>query len=179
MFSYVDVENRIPVGHPSRDHLSLDSTLSEVCASIKSFRPREPAASPPEDDKEAGDDDGDFHDAHLANATHWSTTDPEARLYRKGKGRSAKLCHMGHALVESRSGMVVRASVMEASGTAEREAGLELLRNLPERARRRTVGLRQGVRREGLRGGMQGLERHAARRGEAFRRGGGRAHHPA
>ena len=128
----------------SRDHFSLDGTLLEACASIKSFRPREPAASPPEDDEGTGGGGGDFRGARLANATHRSTTDPDARLCRKGQGQSAKLCHMGHALIENRSGMVVGASVTEASGTAEREAGLKLLGKLPKRARRRTVGCDKG-----------------------------------
>ena len=128
----------------SRDHFSLDGTLLEACASIKSFRPKGRAASPPEDDEGAGGGDGDFRGRRLSNATHQSTTDPDARLYRKGKGQSARLCHMGHALIENRSGLVVGASVTEASGTAEREAGLELLRELPGRARRRTVGCDKG-----------------------------------
>ena len=128
----------------SRDHFSLDGTLLEACASIKSFRPKEPAAGPPDEGEGTGGDGGDFRGACLSNATHQSTTDPDARLCRKGRGRSARLCHMGHALVENRSGMVVGASVTEATGTAEREAGLELLGELPRRSRRRTVGCDKG-----------------------------------
>ena len=106
----------------SRDHFSLDGTLLDACAPIKSFRPKKPAAGRPEDDEGTGGSDEDFRGMRLSNATHQSTTDPDARLYRKGKSQSAKLCHMGHALVENRSGMVVGASVTAATGTAEREA---------------------------------------------------------
>ena len=120
----------------SRDRFPLDGALLEACPSIKSFRPQEPAAGPPEDEGTGGD--GDFRGKRPTNATHRSTTDPEARLCRKGKGRSAKLCRMGHALIENRSGMVVGASVTEATGTAGREAGLGLLGEPPKRARRRT-----------------------------------------
>lgn len=99
-----------------------DKLLS--CASIKFFRPKEPAVVPSEDDEGTGGD-GDFHGRCPSNATRQSTMDSDARLYRKGKGQSARLCHMRHALIKNRSGMVVSAPVTETAGTAERKAGLE------------------------------------------------------
>lgn len=109
----------------SRDHFSVDGTLIEAWASMKSFRPKD------------GDDDNgpglgrngerDFHGERRRNDTHESTTDPEARLYRKGNGRESKLCFMGHALMENRNGLVVGGGVTLASGTAEREAALNLI----------------------------------------------------
>ena len=109
----------------SRDHFSVDGTLIEAWASMKSFRP-----------KDGGGNDGtgpgrngerDFHGEKRSNETHESTTDPDARLYRKGHGRESKLCFMGHALMENRNGLVVGGAVTIASGTAEREAALDLI----------------------------------------------------
>ena len=128
----------------SKDHFSLDGTLLEACASIKSFRPRNRPEGPSGDGGGGSGKERDFHGEKLGNKTHRSTTDPDARLFRKGSGQPARLCHMGHALIESRSGLVVAASVSEASGTAEREEGLKLLQGLPRRGRRRTVGCDKG-----------------------------------
>ncbi len=108
----------------SRDHFSVDGTLIEAWASTKSFRP-----------KGGGGDDGppgrnaerDFHGEKRSNRTHESTTDPDARLYRKGNGRESRLCYMGHALMENRNGLVVAGALNRAGGTAEREAALEML----------------------------------------------------
>ena len=88
----------------SQDHFSVDGTLIQAWASIKSFRPKDDATppappGPPEGGRNA---EVDFHGQRLSNDTHRSTTDPEARLPRKGRGREAKLCFMGHALVENR-----------------------------------------------------------------------------
>ncbi|MGQ0572081.1 MAG: transposase, partial [Armatimonadota bacterium] len=80
-----------------------------------------------------------FRGEARSNATHESTTDPQARLYRKGPGREAKLCYMGHVLMENRHGLVVDAQVTQATGTAEREAAREMVKRLP-RAHRVTVG---------------------------------------
>ena len=118
------VEHRKVRGLLSRDHFSVDGTLIEAWASMKSFRPKG------EDDGEGGSGrnaDRDFHGEKRSKATHVSTTDPEARLYRKGNGRESKLCYMGHALMENRHGLVVRGGVTQASGTAERGAGLDLI----------------------------------------------------
>ena len=110
----------------SRDHFSVDGTLIEAWASMKSFRP-----------KGGGDDDNgsgcgrnqerDFHGEKRSNETHESTTDTDARLYRKGNGRESKICFMGHAFMENRNGMVVGGGVTIASGTAEREEALAMI----------------------------------------------------
>lgn len=113
----------------SRDHFSVDGTLIEAWASMKSFRPKE-AESSREDDGPSGRDGNrgrDFRGERRKNETHVSTSDPEARLYRKGRGKEARLCFMGHALMENRNGLVVGALVTHTSGTAEREAALDLI----------------------------------------------------
>ncbi len=110
----------------SDEHFTVDGTLIEAAASLKSFRPRD--GEPP---GTAEDDPGnrwvDFHGEKRSNATHQSTTDPEARLLRKSKGKEAKLVFMGHALMENRNGLLVDFQVSEATGTAERDAVPELL----------------------------------------------------
>lgn len=105
----------------SSEHFSVDGTLIEAWASLKSFRPKdEPAAK---------DNNGwaDFRGRKRSNDTHASTTDPEARLWRKGKGREAKLCFMGHSLMENRNGLLVDMRVTLATGHAERDAALEMV----------------------------------------------------
>jgi transposase len=104
----------------SADHFSVDGTLLEAWASMKSFRPK-------------GDDDqdnngwGDFRGQKRSNETHQSKTDPEAKLMRKGNGREAKLCFAAHALMENRNGLLVDVAVSEANGTCERETALSML----------------------------------------------------
>lgn len=124
-------------GLTSEEHFSVDGTLIEAWASHKSFRR-----------KDGGDDDNpdgpgrnagrNFHGETRSNDTHASTTDPDARMYRKGNGTPAKLCFAGHVLMENRNGLVVDAMVTEANGTAEREAALQMLARRP--AARVTVG---------------------------------------
>jgi transposase len=122
----------------SSDHFSVDGTLIEAWASIKSFRRTD-----------GGDNDRlgpgrnaerDFHKETRTNETHRSTTDPDARLYKKGDGQPAKLCYMGHALMENRNGLAVAGKVSRATGTAEREAALALIDRQPRRRRRITLG---------------------------------------
>ena len=120
------------------EHFSVDGTLIESFASAKSFQ----AIPTPSSDESAKADESaskdsnafkprnlevDFHGEKRTNETHRSRTDPESKLYRKGKGKEAKLSHMGHVLNENRHGMIVGIVVTEASGTAEREAALDLL----------------------------------------------------
>lgn len=103
----------------SRDHFSVDGTLIEACASLKSFKPK---------DDFGNDDDGEnFHGQKRSNNTHASTTDPDSRLYRKGPGKESKLGFMGHILTENRNGFVVGAVVSEAGTRQEWLAGIELL----------------------------------------------------
>ena len=124
----------------SREHFSVDGTLIEAWASMKSFRPKDG----PDDDPGPGRNaEGDFRGEKLSNQSHESTTDPEARLYRKGDGKESRLCYMGHALMENRNGLVVGGGATQASGTAEREHALEEIdrnRGGPLAAGRITLG---------------------------------------
>jgi transposase len=122
----------------SSDHFSVDGTLIEAWASMKSFRPKDDASGPPAAgggrNQEAG-----FHGQKRSNETHASTTDPDARLYRKGPGKEAKLCFMGHALMENRNGLVVDACLTEANGHAERIAALHMIEPRADRSRSITL----------------------------------------
>ncbi len=111
----------------SDEHFSVDGTLIEAWASHKSFRPK--------NDKDG--DGTDFHGQKRKNDTHQSTTDPEAKLYRKAAGREARLSFMGHAVMENRNGLAVDGCVSEANGTAERRASEAMLKRLAKRKRRR------------------------------------------
>jgi transposase len=108
----------------SKEHFSVDGTLIEAWASIKSFRPKTEKAPPPKDTR---NDDVDFRGAKLKNDTHESNTDPDCRIYKKSSGSAAKLCYMGHLLMENRNGLIVVPSVTHATGTAEREAAEEMV----------------------------------------------------
>jgi transposase len=113
----------------SSEHFSVDGTLIEAWASLKSFQPTAGPAGPPPDDP--GNPTVDFHGERRSNSTHASTTDPEARLFRKGRGHEAKLYHQGHVLMENRHGLVVDGMVTPPTGTAEREAAIEMLGRVP------------------------------------------------
>jgi transposase len=115
----------------SDDHFSVDGTLIEAWASMKSFRPKDAGADGP-DGGASGPGGGrngerNFHGETRSNDTHASTTDPQARLYRKGRGKEAKLCYLGHVLMENRNGLVVDARLTLATGTAEREAAVAMV----------------------------------------------------
>jgi transposase len=112
----------------SDEHFSVDGTLIEAFASMKSFKPKaEAGGAPPADAGGGRNAERDFHGEKRTNETHASTTDPDARLYRKGRGKEAKLCHMGHLLMENRNGLIVDAMLTPAIGTAERDAALAML----------------------------------------------------
>lgn len=133
----------------SDDHFTVDGTLLESWASLKSFRPRPQTDEPPGGSHErpaVGGRDAlvDYRGQKRSNATHVSTTDPEALLARKGKGREAKLCLAGHLLMENRHGLVVGVLITQATGSAEREAALAMLDRRPSRARRVTLGADKG-----------------------------------
>ena len=118
----------------SDEHFTVDGTLIEAWAGQKSFKQKTDAAPvPPPDDP--GNPSVDFRGERRTNATHASTTDPEARLYKKAAGQEAKLCFLGHVLMENRHGLVVNTRLTQATGTAEREAALALLRERPGRQR--------------------------------------------
>ena len=122
----------------SDEHFSVDGTLIEAWASMKSFRPRDDG-----DPRDGGDNDPpagrkaghDFRGERRSNATHASATDPDARLFRKTDGQSSRLCYMGHLLMENRNALIVDAALTRASGTAEREAVLAMLGRRGKRRR--------------------------------------------
>jgi len=125
-------------GMMSREHFTVDGTLIEAWASLKSFRRKDE-----DDDDHDSNGWGDFRGQRRTNDTHESTTDPESRLMRKGSGQPAKLSYMGHALVENRHGLLVDLTVSSATGYAERETALEML-EAADRAARCTVGADRG-----------------------------------
>ncbi len=125
----------------SSDHFSVDGTLIEAWASMKSFKPKDGSDDPPPGGRNA---EANFRGERRSNETHASTTDPDARLYRKGNGKEAKLCFMGHALMENRSGLVVGACLTRADGHAEREAALALIEPYADRPRSITLGADKG-----------------------------------
>ena len=108
----------------SDEHFTVDGTLVEAWASLKSFKPKGTPPVPPDD---PGNPTVNFHGERRSNATHESTTDPEARLCRKGKGREAKLAYLGNLLMDNREGLAVGAQVSIATGDAETLAALELV----------------------------------------------------
>jgi transposase len=144
------VKRAMASGLASDEHFSVDGTLIEAHASIKSFRPRDPV-DPPDGGADSNgfksrNPDVDFHGQKRSNATHSSTTDPEARLYRKGQGQEAKLCHMGHAVAENRHGLILGVEVSVAAGDAEPAAALAMLDEIHQtyRVRPRTCGADKG-----------------------------------
>lgn len=115
----------------SDEHFTVDGTLLEAWASQKSFRPRDqdpPAGA-------GGNPTVNFHGQRRSNATHQSTTDPDARLYKKARGREARLGYLGHVLMEHRSGLIVKTMVTPANGYGEREAAVVMLDSIPGRHR--------------------------------------------
>jgi transposase len=116
-------------GWTSDEHFTVDGTLLEAWASLKSFQPKEKKSSPPPDDP--GNPTVDFHGQKRSNQTHESKSDPEAQLARKGAGKEAKLSYSGNLLVENRNGLILSSRVWEATGIAERYAALEMLQEVP------------------------------------------------
>jgi transposase len=144
----------------SKDHFSVDGTLIEAWASIKSFQPRDGGPG----NRSGRNDSVDFHGKTLKNDTHASTTDPESRLFRKGKGKESKLCYMGHVLMENRNGLVVDTRLTLATGTAERDAAAEMIQGIPG-TRRVTIGADKGYDTEGFVATLHSLQAtpHVAR----------------
>jgi transposase len=138
----------------SDDHFTVDGTLIQAWASQKSYRPKD------------GSDDGDgtnFHGQKRSNETHRSTTDPDARSYKKSYGKESKLSYLGHALVENRNGLIAAAMVTHADGHAERDAALLMLHQKQKTCSRRiTAGGRQGLRHPRLRRRGTRVERDPA-----------------
>jgi IS5 family transposase len=113
----------------SSEHFTVDGTLIEAWASHKSFKRKDGSDQQPPDDP--GNPTVDFHGERRSNATHQSTTDPDARLARKGKGKEAKLSYAGHVLMENRNGLAVNACVNLAEGRAEVEAAVAMVEEIP------------------------------------------------
>jgi len=112
----------------SDEHFSVDGTLIEAAASLKSFRPKDEPPPPPRPDGGSPNNRWvDFHNQKRSNATHQSTTDADARLYRKGPGKEARLSYMGQALLENRHGILVDFQITTATGTAERDVLPQLI----------------------------------------------------
>jgi transposase len=111
----------------SNDHFSVDGTLIEACASMKSFRPKDGSGELPADGRNG---ERDFHGEKRSNDTHASTTDLDARLYKKAAGQASKLCHMAHVVMENQNGLVVAATTTQATGTAERDAAIAMMDEL-------------------------------------------------
>jgi len=127
----------------SDEHFTVDGTLLEAWASLKSVKPK--TGSPPAPPDDPGNPTVDFHGERRTNATHQSTTDPEARLARKGVGKEAQLCFSGHVLMENRQGLCVDLQIAPARGTAERDMALAMLRRQARRGLRpRTLGADKG-----------------------------------
>lgn len=112
----------------SADHFSVDGTMLKAFASIKSFRAKDGSDRPSGPGRNG---ERDFKQEKRSNETHASTTDPDARLYRKGNGQESKLAYLGHALMENRNGLAVAGTVTLATGTAERDAATTMTQNLP------------------------------------------------
>jgi len=108
----------------SSDHFSVDGTMIDAWASMKSFRPRDGSGDPPGPGRNG---ERDFRAEKRSNATHASATDPDARLFRKGDGQASRLCYLGHALMEHRHALIVDATLTHATGTAERKAALAMI----------------------------------------------------
>jgi transposase len=144
----------------SDDHFSVDGTLVKAWASMKSFQPKaddtppdDDTGSPPEPETDAmprpsrqnRNAEVDFRGEKRSNVTHASTTDPDARLYKKSPGTGAMLCFIGHALMENRSGLIVQGDLTQADGHAERRAALDMIhRHSPGSTRQLTLGADKG-----------------------------------
>jgi transposase len=117
-------------------HFTVDGTLVEAWASLKSFQRKDGKNTPPDD---PGNPTVDFHGEKRSNQTHQSTSDPDALLARKGNGKEAKLSYNGNLLIENRNGLIITTELFQANGTAERDAALVMLEQLPGE-KRVTVG---------------------------------------
>jgi transposase len=122
----------------SSDHFSVDGTLIEAWASMKSVKPKDGSEPPAQGGGRNAD--ADFHGQKRSNDTHASTTDPDARLYRKGKGKETKLCFIGHGLMENRHGLLVDACLTQADGHAERVAAPHMIEPRADRPTAITLG---------------------------------------
>jgi transposase len=154
----------------SSDHFTVDGTLLQAWASHKSFKPKD---TPPPSDPPAGRNaEVGWHGEKRSNDTHASTTDPEARLYRKSSNTAATLCYSGHLLMENRSALIIDAELTTADGYAERATAIEMLGRLPKTRRRRTVAGDKGYDTKGFVADVRdlGFTPHVAQNASGSRR---------
>jgi transposase len=137
LFFQAVVEEARLIGLLSDEHFSVDGTLIEAWASQKSFQKKDDGDSG--NPSSGGNASVNFHGEQRTNETHESKTDPDARLYRKGNGKEAKLCYAGHVVMENRNGLAIDGQITKATGTAEREAAVEMMADIADE-KRRTVG---------------------------------------
>ena len=140
--------------YTSSEHFSVDGTLLKAWASHKSFKPKD---GPPSDPPAGRNTEVGWHGQKRTNDTHASTTDPEARLYRKSNNTAATLCFAGHLLMENRTGLIVDAELTIADGYAERATAIEMLDRFPTMARRRTVAADKAYDTKGFVAGVRAL----------------------
>jgi transposase len=159
----------------SAEHFSVDGTMLKAWASMKSFRPKNSSGEDPGtgsgDPPQPGRNrEADFRKTKRSNATHASTTDKDARLYRKGAGQESRLAYLGHALMENRNGLVAAAEATLATGTAEREAAAAFSERLPKGA---TLGADKGYDAEAFVEGLKarGIAPHVAINGAVSKHG--------
>ena len=153
----------------SDEHFTVDGTLLAAWASQKSFRPRD---TPPDVPDDPGNPTVNFRGEERKNDTHQSTTDPDARLYKKSTGSEARLVYLGHLLTENRHGLIVDALVTAATGTAERDAALTMLGDLPDGDRVTLGGDKNYDTRDFIRNAREmGVTPHVAQYPETARRG--------
>lgn len=126
----------------SGEHFTVDGTLVEAWASLKSFQRK--GTKPRKDHDDPGNPTVNFHGEKRSNKTHESTTDPDSQLYRKGNSQAARLCFAGHVLMENRNGLAVNAELTKATGRAERETAIKMLDELPHKRKRVTLGADKG-----------------------------------
>jgi transposase len=138
----------------SSEHFSVDGTLLKAWASHKSFKPKD---GPPSDPPTGRNSEQQWQGQKRSNDTHASTTDPDARLYRKSTNTAATLCYAGHLLMEHRSALIVDAELTIADGYAERATAVEMLARLPTTAQRRTVAGDKGYDTKGFVAGVRAL----------------------
>ena len=158
------IEQARSAGLLSDEHFTVDGTLLEAWASLKSFRPKDEGPTAPPDDP--GNPTVNFHGESRRNDTHQSTTDPEALLARKRNGREAKLSYAGHVLLDNRHGLVANVCVTAATGTTERDAALLLLAEAGDAV---TVGGDKGFDVPSFVAGARAPGRDAARRAKSER----------
>ena len=140
--------------YTSSEHFSVDGTRLKAWASHKSFKPKD---GPPSDPPAGRNTEVGWHGQKRKNDTHASTTDPEARLYRKSNNTAATLCFAGHLLMENRTGLIIDAELTIADGYAERATAIAMLERLPPMARRRTVAADKAYDTKGFVAGVRAL----------------------